>query len=155
MLRLTIGLTCLLFASLVIAEEPAKQVKVKWNAAADMKAIAGTWKLKTFPPINEKVEGNEETFDHALAWSTLVIDGEKFAFLRSPLHGNVSNADNEIEFIPERWLNSDEPRLTFACGKEQSHQVSYVLENDILRFRYPANSCSRSGVSYTFERVKE
>ena len=132
-----------------------KAERVRWDAVVDLKAMSGRWALvgtpipggfDEVPVINALVAKGSELQVHANAFR---IDGTDWA-------GSVSNDMNQIEFRPEKfWLNTEEPKMRFAMANGVEVSVSYVVEEETLRFRYPANSCSRSGIIMTFKRVTD
>ena len=82
------------------------------------------------------------------------IEEKKFYIEETYIKGITSNDMNKIEYVPERWLNTQEPKLRFSFPGGTQTEVSYVVTKDTLSLRYPANSCSRSGVRITLKRQK-
>ena len=96
------------------AESQSKDEKQRWSASNDMSALKGNWKV---------TENNECAVDPndnvslvrllLIKGQVLHIDDKDFCIEQTYLKGNVSNDMNKIEFVPERWLNTLEPKLRF------------------------------------------
>ncbi len=149
--------------TLMPEEKPNSEAapKQRWEAKADLKAMNGRWKIvstvrenafdfytmKNATPIARSLYKTDAILN--------ITDG-KFAIEAANLAGVAKNDMNKIEFIPQpRWMNIQEPKLQFILKDGTKENVSYIVKGDHLTFRYPANSCSRSGVQFSFVRVPE
>lgn len=127
--------------------------RTRWSAAIDRKALCGHWRLSEqaigFSKPEEQIIGALTSVN-----AELKIDANGFRVVGTAVSGKLSNEMNQIEFLPEKfWLNTAEPRLRLSLSDGTKAELSYVVENDRVSFRYPANSCSRSGVRFSFVRV--
>ena len=132
-----------------------KNEKTRWDANSDRIALKGEWKV---------VENNDCAIDPAdnasflrflfIKDTVLQIEEKKFYIEETYIKGIASNDMNKIQYVPERWLNTKEPKLRFSFAGVGKTDVSYVVTKDTLSLRYPANSCSRSGVRITLKRQK-
>ncbi|MCA9138293.1 MAG: hypothetical protein KDB00_16090 [Planctomycetales bacterium] len=149
-------------SNIVVADEteklasesgPSAKDRQRWSASADRSLLCGTWRLVekgiAFSSQEEKLIAPLTT-----AGAELKIDDHGFRISGTEVAGKLSNTENKIEFLPERfWLNTDEPKLRLSLPDGTITVVSYVVNEDSLAIRYPANSCSRSGVRFTFKRA--
>lgn len=139
-----------------IDESQSKDEKQRWSASNDLSALKGNWKV---------TENNECAIDPndnvslvrflLIKGEVLHIDDKDFCIEQTYLKGKVSNDMNKIDFVPERWLNTLEPKLRFSFVDGSKVEVSYVVNDEYLHLRYPANSCSRSGVRIILKREKQ
>lgn len=147
-------------ATQVAQEKQVEAERIRWSAAEDMQRLEGQWKLAE--PLPEFILRNRyPDYQNPILLAVgkegavLTIEDGKFRISVTDIAGTASNSDNDIDFRPinEFWTSNAEPRLRFAHGDQGSMTVSYVASANSMSFRYPANSCSRSGICISLVRV--
>ncbi|MCA9198181.1 MAG: hypothetical protein KDA87_11605 [Planctomycetales bacterium] len=143
----------------VVADENSTDstanVKIRWDAKADIAALSGEWQVQRLPFVSDEIRNAERSaivkpfYDST---SVLRIYGHAFQIEGTAIAGAITNDMNDRQFVPKTILNTNEPRLKFTLADGTEAIVSYVVEEDQLAFRYPANSCSRSGMRFTLIR---
>jgi len=139
--------------------------RVPWVPAQDMQVLAGRWEMVSgFEDWQqEKLPTDRHSrpiLTHLFKQGVVLrIVGEKFIVEGSPDAGTLINTINDdLIFRPanEHWINTQEPQIIFDLKDSSSRAVfSYVVSSDAVHFRFPANSCSRSGIRFSLKRVVE
>ena len=173
--RLTVSVGCLLALSLAELHSAegfedskpsaaTRNSQEPWDAAEDMRSLTGQWKSAETNTRFSASPPKHAPDEEARAWkliqqittqdSRLILTAGRFQIATTGVQGIIRNDVNEILWRPEgnRWMNTAEPHLILQDTSGNKLRVSYVVNNDRLRFRYPANSCSRSGIILNFRR---
>lgn len=165
MLRISIALLLLLpTAGVSHSESPEVPTeKIRWSSDEDLRAMEGRWQMETnFSGVNEKYLPTDRHRNRIITslfahGAVLKIGDGKYVVEGSEDRGKLFNQYSKIEFRPadNRWLNTQEPLLSLSTSLGSKALFSYVVNDDAIHFRHPANSCSRSGIRLTLKRIDD
>lgn len=153
-----VALLAVPMASLLAQSKAPAKPKLPWVATEDMTKLQGTWKAAENRSgfRVDRDEGNKELVD-ALLDKDAVLEFTKgqLTFSNAKLTTTAANDKNNPEdvFKYGTFANTTEPYLTITPKEGKPITVSYIVGENGLSIRYPARSCSRSGMQITFVRA--
>lgn len=154
--RIVLLCSSLLFVTMCFAQQPSKPV-LPWKADRDMQQLQGKWKRTTtsgFRP--DQPEMNKMLVDALVADDALLeFANNQLTFAHAKITTTAKNDGNKADevFKHGTFSNTDEPYLVLTPKDGKPMTVSYIVGTNGLSIRYPARSCSRSGLILHFTRV--